>query len=113
MELENSTSTNEAEVEVSGYTQDRHGVPVEVSSYVRSTPARTEAAHSAASPPSNPLGPYASVSRREDCEIQALMDEQRCRMLSSPSVRARCFESANARYGACASGRALGPLIVR
>jgi RHS repeat-associated protein len=47
----------------------------------------------------------------DDCEKQAQSDEAICRSLQRPDVRARCWESANARYGACKAKKPLPPLI--
>ncbi len=48
----------------------------------------------------------------DHCEEQAQKDEAICRTLSSPAVRARCWESANERYGACRAKRPIPPLVV-
>lgn len=39
------------------------------------------------------------------------MDEAICRNLSDSGARARCWQSANERYGACRAGRPLPSLI--
>src|SRR6185437_13244543 len=46
-----------------------------------------------------------------DCEKQAQSDEAVCRSLRKPDVRARCYESANSRFGACGRGLPLPPLV--
>ncbi len=46
------------------------------------------------------------------CEEQALIDEGICRNLNNPSSRARCWASANERYGACRAGRPIPPLVI-
>ncbi len=64
----------------------------------------------------DPDGPGDGDDGDEDddgCELQAQADEAVCRSLSSPAVRARCFESANARFGACRAGKPLPPLITK
>jgi hypothetical protein len=48
---------------------------------------------------------------KEDCEKQAESDEAICASLRKSEVRNRCYASANARYGACTSGKSLPPLI--
>jgi RHS repeat-associated protein len=50
-------------------------------------------------------------AREKQCEAQAEQDEAVCRSLSDPSARARCWESANARFGACSQNKPLPPLI--
>lgn len=47
----------------------------------------------------------------DPCERQTRTDEATCRSLARPDVRARCYESANARYGACRSNKPLPPLV--
>jgi RHS repeat-associated protein len=48
----------------------------------------------------------------DHCEDQAQADEATCRTLSSPAARARCWASANERYGACRAKRPIPPLVV-
>lgn len=47
----------------------------------------------------------------EQCEKQAQADEAVCRSLKDPGARARCWASANERYGACRANRPLPPLV--
>lgn len=46
------------------------------------------------------------------CAVQYSLDNAQCRRLKKPDVRARCFESATNRLGACCLSRPLPPLIV-
>ena len=48
---------------------------------------------------------------QDDCEKQAQADEAVCRKLKDPSVRARCWQSANERFGACRTKKPLPPLV--
>ncbi|WP_237384620.1 RHS repeat-associated core domain-containing protein [Xanthomonas campestris] len=50
----------------------------------------------------------------DKCEKQAQADEQMCRMATIPGTapRARCWESVQARWGACRSGNPLPPLVI-
>jgi RHS repeat-associated protein len=59
---------------------------------------------------SNPFR-FTDVTGLQCCEQQAQNDEAVCRSLDDPDARARCYESANARFGACNSGKELPPLI--
>jgi RHS repeat-associated protein len=66
-------------------------------------------------PPTSPKKPPPEECPKEEddrCEIQAQADEAICRRLSDPGARARCFASANERYGACRAGRPLPPLVI-
>jgi RHS repeat-associated protein len=47
----------------------------------------------------------------DTCEKQVTADEAICRTLPQAGARSRCFESANARYGACRNNNPLPQLI--
>ena len=57
-----------------------------------------------------PQPPQRSANRRSDCELQAVRDEMTCRRLTNV-IRVNCWQSVQARYGACITGRPLPPLI--
>lgn len=99
------------EVSVRAYTQVRDGQAVTVRAHIRGDPPGGDEGSRIEGRSENPLGPFADVRRRQDCEIQVLLDEARCRLLGAAGGRARCYQSANARYGACTNGRPLPPLI--
>jgi RHS repeat-associated protein len=53
---------------------------------------------------------------KDPCEVQVQNDEAMCRSLPNQTsnqkgVRSRCWESSEARYGACRAGKSLPPLI--
>lgn len=48
---------------------------------------------------------------KKDCEKQAEEDEEVCRKLLDASVRSRCWQSVQARYGACIAKKLLPPLV--
>ena len=58
-----------------------------------------------------PFVPPGQCKKDDKCEVQAQADEAICRSLNDPSARARCWASANERYGACRAGKFLPPLI--
>lgn len=108
--MEGVQRSNSGPVHVSGYTQSRNGHQITVRDYDRSrAPSAPPGVRSGSAEPD--LGPFADVRRREECEIQAQIDEARCRTLIPPDARARCYSSANARYGACTNGQPLPPLV--
>lgn len=47
------------------------------------------------------------------CAAQYALDNAQCRGLKKPDVRARCYDSATNRLGACCISHPLPPLIVR
>lgn len=58
------------------------------------------------------LGPYAGVSSRLDCDLQARIDEACCRQIAPGRTQSRqaCWESVNRRYAACIVGAPLPAL---
>lgn len=46
----------------------------------------------------------------EDCDRQYEKDNELCRKLPLPRLRAKCWPSANERYSACINGRFMPPL---
>ncbi|HEY0105573.1 MAG TPA: RHS repeat-associated core domain-containing protein [Rhizomicrobium sp.] len=86
--------------------------------YALNNPTKWSDAIGLNGPPAGFRGPSSSSgpSCEEECEQQLERDEAQCRSLpngtpSEKGTRSRCWESANARYGACRAKKPLPPLV--
>jgi RHS repeat-associated protein len=79
--------------------------------FVPGTPENRRWAAQAISGARGLVDQLAKLCRRDECDDQYEADNAICRSLHRQAARARCFESATARYGACRAGNSLPPLI--